>query len=92
MITLDKGCYTTITHFDRHQFNLDCPVEGFRNGWEQNMIEVGRSLKGKELKGFLHAFYAIRNSFLPGAYERSLPIMRFESKISNILNGIEQKY
>lgn len=84
-----QGTYTTISGLDAWRYNLTSPIEGTREGWAERLFAVAPK-DGQERQGFMLALYALRNSFLPPAYERALPIARFERAINKVIADLEE--
>jgi len=73
-------------------------IMGMRDEWEELIIHnsQGYGIKGKPKQyyrsGYLTCLYALRNSFLPRAYERSPEIKEFEKRINHIIGEIEENW
>lgn len=70
--------------------DLNHPVEGMREDWEKGLI-ANCPKKGKARMGYLLALYSLRNSELPPAFLRSLPVARFQAKLNGIISTLDPR-
>lgn len=85
-----NGTYSLISpHYDRNNHDMDCHVEGLRENWQDTLVRNYNSLPDEASKqGYLAALYVLKNSFMPAAYQRSLPIARLEEQFKATLHNI----
>jgi len=73
-------------------------IMGMRNEWEEMIIHnsQGYGIRGKTKQayrsGYLTCLFALRNSFLPRAYDRSPEIKELEKRINKIIFEIEENW
>ena len=87
----NDGHYTTVSpHAISWQYDLNVPVEGMREGWQERMIANGRHLPREKREGYIYALRMLASAeVMPPAYERSVPIMRFQYQLRHVLEGVE---
>ena len=99
MSTLDHGAYSTIAPNDWQiaYADLQHPIEGMRDGWQKRIIAnywlIGKNHRGPYAKkveqGFLFALRALAAEEMPPAYQRALPIVRFQLQLKQVIHCIE---
>ena len=67
-------------------------IQGMRPASFSMLVGNFGICKGKKAKsGYLTALYVLRNSFMPGAYERSKEIAEIESMINVAISDCEKQ-
>jgi hypothetical protein len=72
--------------------NLAVAVEGLRPDWARHIEDNFEILKSREAQqGFLLALTVVENQFQPEAYQRSLPVARFQAQFSQMMVRLRKK-
>lgn len=85
------GSYTLVClHSDVGLYDLSQPVEGMRGGWQDRLVSSARHLTPEARAGFVYALRMLAVAeVMPPAYERSLPVLRFQDQLRRVLGRVE---
>ena len=83
--------YTLTSPHNDHSLDLNVPVEGFRDGWQEGLIETAMGMDPNRRAAYLDCLYSLRNASLLPAYLRSEPIARFQSQIRQVIAEVNKR-